>query len=303
MTENLEHKINKYMDENPSQVKEILSFYIKNLIDKDVAVVKEWRRENMNAIEADCISQCNFQMAICTAESILSLAKGINWTQYNSTFIDINACACLVRSLYERAFIYRNIFITPSNKLERDLLLYIWEIRGINNRVNLKDIEEKYANIQENDKDSIIQLKRKAFKIAEELSITENVMKQINNAINSTTSTIRGLLFEKEDAKIVNLKSIHLEESPKYYFKDKSLESAYTYLSFTTHPSYLGVIQFGQRYNDRKDEKELNFIFLTLTFHLLSEISIDFCKGTSNAEKYLELIYPYTQNYFTENKF
>lgn len=301
MTENLENEIKKFMVENPSYIKEILIYYINNLIGKSVEVIKEWRKENMKAMEADCISQCNFQMAICTAESILSLAKGINWAQYNSVFIDINACACLVRSLYERAFIYRNIFITPDNKLERDLLLYIWEIRGLNNRLNLKDIPEQFNANQENDRQEVLKLRKRLYEMVGQMDTTRNSRDQISNAINRDTAQIKGFKFIKEDSKIIKFENISLEESPKYFFDDSSMRDTYTYLSLTSHPSYLGLIQFGIRYKNRNDKNELIYIYLSLTYHLLSEITLDFCRATTNAHKFYDKLYPFTERYIKDN--
>ncbi len=118
--------------------KNIVTDAISSLIEKSVEMILLWRKRIPNAEEADCISQCNLQMATCTAQSILSLAKGIHWGYHSTFLIDVHSCASLVRALYERAFIFRNIYVSTDNVLERDLLLYIWEIRGLNNRVNLE---------------------------------------------------------------------------------------------------------------------------------------------------------------------
>ncbi len=75
------------------------------------------------------------------------------------------------------------------------------------------------------------------------------------------------------------------------------MRDAYTYLSLSSHPSYLGVLQFGIRYKDRNDEKELIYIYLSLTYHLLSETVLDFCKATNNAHKYYDTLYPLTERH------
>lgn len=293
-----EKEIRDYMDKNPEYAKAIILATIRALLDMTVEVILQWKKENPTACEADCISQCNLQMATSTVESILSLAKGIHWGQHQTILIDVNACASLVRSLYERAFIYRNIFITTDNLEERDLLLYIWEIRGLNNRLNLKDIPEQF---QENDRQEVLKLRKRLYEMVGQMDTTRNSRNQISNAINRDTAQIKGFKFIKEDSKIIKFENISLEESPKYFFDDSSMRDTYTYLSLTSHPSYLGLIQFGIRYKNRNDKNELIYIYLSLTYHLLSEITLDFCRATTNAHKFYDKLYPLTERYIKDN--
>lgn len=301
MDTNRENEIRDYMDKNSEYVKTIILAAIRGLLDETVDVILQWKRENPNACEADCISQCNLQMATSTVESILSLAKGIHWGQHQTILIDTNACASLVRSLYERAFIYRNIFITTDNIEERDLLLYIWEIRGLNNRLNLKNVPEQFNTNQENDRQEVLKLRKRLYEIVGKMDTTKNSREQISYAINKDTAQIKGFRFIKEDGKIIKFENISLEESTKYFFDDSSMRDTYTYLSLTSHPSYLGLLQFGIRYKNRNDERELIHIYLSLTYHLLSEITLDFCRATTNAHKFFDKIYSLTERYIKDN--
>lgn len=294
---NRKNEIRDYMDKNPAYVKTIILATIRALLDMTIEVILQWKKENPNACEADCISQCNLQMATSTVESILSLAKGITWGQHQTILIDTNACASLVRSLYERAFIYRNIFITTDNLEERDLLLYIWEIRGLNNRLNLKNVPEQFNAHKENDRQEVFKLRKILYEMVEKMDTTKSSREQISNAIKKDTAQIKGFKFIKEDGKIIKFENISLEESTKYFFDDSSMRDTYTYLSLTSHPSYLGLLQFGIRYKNRNDENELIYIYLSLTYHLLSEITLDFCRATTNAQKFYDKLYPLTERY------
>ena len=290
----------QFMDSHPRHTKNIVTDAISSLIEKSVEMILLWRKENPNAEEADCISQCNLQMATCTAQSILSLAKGIHWGYHSTFLIDVHSCASLVRALYERAFIFRNIYVSTDNVLERDLLLYIWEIRGLNNPVNLKNVTESFRHIQLYDKNSVEELRRNLSDIVGCLDTTKSAREQISHAIKKNTSQLKGFKFVKDHERIIQFESISLEESPLYFFKDDNMRDCYTYLSLTSHPSYVGILQFGQRYKERDDEKELVHIYLSLTYHLLSELVLDFCKATTNAEKYYETLYPFTERYVIE---
>lgn len=298
---NKKNEIRDYMDKNPAYVKTIILATIRALLDMTIEVILQWKKENPNACEADCISQCNLQMATSTVESILSLAKGITWGQHQTILIDTNACASLVRSLYERAFIYRNIFITTNNIEERDLLLYIWEIRGLNNRLNLKNVPEQFNAHQENDRQEVFKLRKRLYEMVEKMDTTKSSREQISNAIKKDTAQIKGFKFIKEDGKIIKFENISLEESTKYFFDDSSMRDTYTYLSLTSHPSYLGLLQFGIRYKNRNDESELIYIYLSLTYHLLSEITLDFCRATTKAQKFYDKLYPLTERYIKNN--
>jgi len=296
----IENEIKNFMDKNPQKVKEMIINAIRTLLNETVDVILQWKRENPDACEADCISQCNLQIATSTVSSILSLAKGIIGGKFKTVLIDTNACASLVRSLYERTFIYRNIFITTDNIEERDLLLYIWEIRGLNNRLNLKNVPEQFIANQENDRQEVFKLRKRLYEIVMKMETTKNSRDQISNAINKNTSQIKGFRFIKEDGKIIRFENISLEESTKYFFDDASMRDCYTYLSLTSHPSYLGLLQFSVRYKDRNDENELIYIYLSLTYHLLSEIALDFCRATTNAQKFYDKLYPLTERYIKQ---
>lgn len=298
---NRKNEIRDYMDKNPAYVKTIILATIRALLDMTIEVILQWKKENPNACEADCISQCNLQMATSTVESIISLAKGITWGQHQTILIDTNACASLVRSLYERAFIYRNIFITTDNLEERDLLLYIWEIRGLNNRLKLKNVPEQFNAHKENDRQEVFKLRKRLYEMVEKMDTTKSSREQISNAIMKDTAQIKGFKFIKEDGKIIKFENISLEESTKYFFDDSSMRDTYTYLSLTSHPSYLGILQFGIRYKNRNDENELIYIYLSLTYHLLSEITLDFCRATTNAQKFYDKLYPLTEQYIKNN--
>ena len=295
-----ETEVREFMDKNPKIVKEMLIAAIRRLLDETVDVILQWKRENPNACEADGISQCNLQMATYKVESILSLAKGIHWEQHPTILIDTNACASLVRSLYERAFIYRNIFVTTDNIEERDLLLYIWEIRGLNNRLNLKNVPEQFNTNQENDRQEVFKLRKRLYEIVGKMDTTKNSREQISYAINKNTAQIKGFRFIKEEGKIIKFENISLEESTKYFFDDSSMRDTYTYLSLTSHPSYLGLLQFGIRYKNRNDERELIHIYLSLAYHLLSEIALDFCKAATNAKKFYDRLYAVSERHIKD---
>lgn len=195
---NRESEIRNFMNKNPQKIKEMEIEAIRTLLDETVDVIHLWKIENPNACEADSISQCHLQMATSTVESILSLAKGIHWGKYKTILIDVNACASLVRSFYERAFIYRNIYLSTDNIEERDLLLYIWEIRGLNNRLNLKNVPDQFFSNLDHDRQEVAKLRKTLYEMVADLDTTKTAREQISNAIRKDTAQIKGFRFIKE---------------------------------------------------------------------------------------------------------
>lgn len=58
----------------------------------------------------------------------------------------------------------------------------------------------------------------------------------------------------------------------------------YKFLSFISHPSYIGVLQFGQMFNKREDRYQLRTL-LAETFQLASLMCVDFVNGIPGAKE------------------
>lgn len=293
---NNREEIKKYMADNPQAVKSLLIDTITKLINTIFTVIIQWRRENEHPSEADSIGQCSMQMLVFNAQSILSLSTGI--AIGSSTLYDINSAASILRSLYERVFIYHNIYISTSNEIERDILLYLWEIKGLNNRVTLKSVEEKFLLQKEEDAKNVFKLREKIRRLMKQLDMSNEAEMQMENTLKKDSSQLKGYIFKKNGNKITHFQPIPLEESPLYLYEKRDLANIYKYLSFTSHPSFLGTLQFGQRFNTNQDESEYINVILNNTYQLLSIASKDFCHGTNHALKYWDLLYPLTSFYF-----
>ena len=51
---------------------------------------------------------------------------------------DIPSMAAIVRSMYELEFVFHNLFVEQPTEAERNVILYLWEIKGLNNRQGLQ---------------------------------------------------------------------------------------------------------------------------------------------------------------------
>ena len=99
-------------------------------------------------------------------------------------------------------------------------------------------------------------------------------MKQLNNIIDNQSVNIKGYKFLKDEtgSRITELKGISFQEEEILCEGNIPI---YGFLSMHAHPSYLGVLQFGQIYNKNEDKKLLETILLSAS-KLASKFAIDF---------------------------
>lgn len=251
----------------------------------------DWKKKNPNPSEMDAIGLCNLEMEILNVESIMSFYQGILIPYINQHHIDINSCACIVRSLYERVFIYHNIYVSPKTNHEKELLFNIWKIKGYNNFVKLKDIPEFANSIIIKRKEEIENSRKHIRNLLAQLKITTKVKNSILEIINKDSTRIKGFRFVKDKSgTIIKFDNISYENAGHVIFEDlnvKTLNDLYTFLSYSTHPSFWGTYYFGNSTNTDKHDYQL---LLELTYLFFSTALVDFCKGNSGGMIFYENI-------------
>lgn len=251
-----------------------------------------WRREreDKECTEKDAIAQCMMQMLICKIQSLLVLSEGVSVSSINIKVVDPISMIAIWRTLYEMTFIFHNIYIMPDSDKEHEILLYLWQIRGLNNRqingisnyLYEKDKEKQQTELRE-----IVALKDRISEIVEELNLIDQVKEQIENALKKDSSMISGFKFNKKDGKIIGFERINFADSYKYLFSDPRLCVLYNFMSMHSHPSYLTVLQFGQLFNNNENVRFIKTI-LTGVCKLSSIFFFDFCNSIKGAQTYYE---------------
>lgn len=100
-------------------------------------------------------------------------------------------------------------------------------------------------------------------------------MQQLRKVISSNSVDIKGYKFKKDNkSKIISFNSIRFEQGTEGLV-GKSLMPLYRFLSIHGHPSFLGVLQFGQMFNTNDDIK-FQRILLIIASKLASIVAIDF---------------------------
>lgn len=238
-----------------------------------------WRRvKGENDIpESDAIAQCILQIVVCKIRSLLDMSNGINVRPEKDTIriLDIPSLISVLRSLYEMVFVFHNIYAEQETKEERDIVLCIWEIRGLNNRQNMPVVPLAFKEKEEEEKKQIENLKSRIISIAANLDMSDEIRKQLINVASIKTVEIKGYRFKKdsENNRIMAFEDYRYEEGAEALLRTDA--PTYRFLSIHGHPSYLGVLQFGQMFNSDTDKNFLRTI-LTCACKLASTIAVDF---------------------------
>lgn len=263
---------------------------------------REWCNTNLkDCPEADKISQCIMQMITLKIQSVLQLSNGVPLPSYQPQpiFLDSASIVALLRCIYEEVFIFHNIFATESG-MEKSILIDLWKIKGLNNMIfegddqsinfdGKKEILDKYYEAIERNKEKIDLLKVDIDTILLQMDITVDAANKVRNYMNKGKRSIKGYKFKKENGRVIDFTKIDFAVSPEEVFASKKLNPLYRFLSVHSHPSYMGVEQFGQIYNTKNDVKLLKMTFRGIC--VMASIFInDFCKTVTNGNKISERI-------------
>lgn len=263
---------------------------LQETIDTIWIIQRKWREDHSEQMDVnDAMSHCMLQMMMTKLRSLQVLANGLPVLPNNpsSTIImDVPSMASIVRGIYEMAFIYHNIFVSTENEEERDILLMLWKIRGFNNRQNLYPPKDTYIKKEEDEKKYIESLRREIVLVLDKMNIIQSARKTIEKAANKDNSNICGYKFEKKDSIIVSFKSLPFSKC-EALFSHNYFNALYPYFSSHTHPSYLGVLQFGQMFNAKTDKNMAETIIFSACI-CASKFTKDFCDVVADGEKYIK---------------
>lgn len=261
---------------------------------------KQWRAVHGEMTEQEGVAQCILQMIISSSHCLLKLSKGINIIPNNDKFVivDPSSMIAILRSLYEKVFIFHNVFVQTETEIERNILFNIWIIRGLRNRQGLENVPEKFKSKEKNEKKSLDRLLHETSELINNLLIDSNAKSTMIKTLNSRSSMIAGFKITKDqDQKIIRFEEIKLTSSPKD-FLGENLASLYRFLSTHSHPSFLSILQYGQMFNSNDN---IHFLKQILSFTILLQIIfiLDFCNCIRDAKETFDSL-PGVKEFFLE---
>ena len=118
------------------------------------------------------------------------------------------------------------------------------------------------------------------------MHLSDNLKEKLDNYANSSSVNIKGYKFERDTSgsQIIALKEISFKDRAEELLNMEVNFPLYRFLSVQAHPSYLGLLQFGQMFNENKDTSFLNVLLIT-TCKLASKMAIDFRDNIVDAKE------------------
>ena len=237
---------------------------------------------NYNVNTTDRIPLTFVNMMVLRALSLLKLFEGVKVPSCKEDIliVDIESTFTLLRSIYEEAIVFRNLFIYPETDEEKMILLNLWKIKGLLNRQNLENMPQEYKERDKRETDEIFMLKKEIRDLPEQI-INQSGCKAIENYLDrhdGRNTLFSGYIFQKEGAVIIGGKPISFTRAPKEFLHCDELNTVlYRLLSLHSHPSYISVLQF-QEIRPSNDYWDYAVLILR-GFCLMMDIFIsDFCK-------------------------
>ena len=261
----------------------------------------QWAQTHKKNSEKTNFALYMIQQQIANIRSILKLTPGIQISEKikDSVVIEPTSVVSLVRTMYERTFIFKSIYANPSSNEEQDILFNLWIIKGLKNRQGLKYIPSIYLSQQEKERQQIEACFNKIISILERLSITSETKDKIIEISRDKSLTPIGYKFIKDSTgKIIDFKKISLSSSSFELFGQK-FPPLYKYLSIHAHPSYLGVLQFSQMFDEEEDNKDFLKTLLVCAGFCQGQMASDFISAISGAKEIFDSFEQEEINYLT----
>lgn len=231
--------------------------------------------------ECEIMAMNMYKMMIWKAKTILLLSDGIEIlpTQKDIIYNPSNMYPVL-RSMFEMLFLFRCVYASSKNDLERELLLKLWKIRGNDNIILIpnSELDEELRNKKESAKQENKILRTDILGLANELSLSPAITDSILKNAYIVSPTLKGYMFEHCDEcdTITAFRELN--------FSDNALNTtlagaSYRYSQFSahSHPSFLGVKSFENTYYEYEEKLETKKI-LEHTIHFLYLFIKDFCE-------------------------
>ena len=242
-------------------------------------LIKWWEGHKLGVNAIDDMTQCMMQMMMLKIRSLQVMFEGVPMVpngQPQTLYFDLSSMAATARGIYELAFIYHNIFISTKVDAERKILMNIWKIKGFNNRLK-SFVPDELKQEAERNLQKIESLKKETMQILDSTEITPSARAKIEKNINKGNSNLKGYKFVRDnDDKITDFVPLDFTDATSM-FNSEFMNDIYTYLSYHSHPSYLGLIQFGQ-ISGIEDNYETGASFLYPACFCASKFTNDACE-------------------------
>ena len=258
---------------------ELLKHSVNEMSDIMLDIYIEWKeKQSSTPSDCECMAESMYQMMVCKAKNVLLMCNGITLSNPEVCIIDPSNMYPIIRSMFEMAFMFKCIYVSSKNNLERELLLKIWKIRGNNNltKIPKSELTKEYQEEQK------LKLKENEDLVADicrlmiDLALSHTVKSSIENCLKNDSPTLKGFKFDhcEHCGNITSFRALNFSEASKEYTQTSYV---YAHYSAHSHPSYIGVEHFWEMYNLNAEENFMKEI-LEGTILYLGRFMEDYCK-------------------------
>lgn len=258
-------------------------------------IFSQWRTLHPSECsEVDQTSQCMLQMMLVKTRTLEQMLLGVPIYPEKPQFgnlLDISSMTSIVRSIYETAYIYHSIFVKTVTPEERDIILCLWKIRGLNNIRHFPIPKELKDIIKPKDKVEIEKYRIKIKELLKELRISDPAKKTLIQEVNYNGNLIKGYQFNKDnDGTITEIKVYGFSDT-SFLFGHNNYQEWYIFLSSHSHPSYYGLMEFANMYQNAHD-KEITAGLIMMACSILSRFINDLCSVISDGDIIKKKVFP-----------
>ena len=241
----------------------------------------DWFVSERPVTESEHIACDMYRMMLFKAKSIWLMSEGVTITpQQKDVIKDPSTIYPVLRSMYEMLFLFRCIFASSKNDVERELLLKLWKIRGNNNLILIpnNELDEESQSKKKNKKAENKALRVEVRELMDKLHLPASIRDDIESCINNASPSLKGFMFEHCEHCDAITKFRDLNFSDSTMGVDLS-SASYIYSDYSahSHPSYLGVKHFEDMYNSYAEDNFMKEI-LEGTILYLGRFMEDYCK-------------------------
>lgn len=198
------------------------------------------------------ISQLMLQMALVKLESIITLVKHpieLQADGHRVSYVDPMSLVSTERSLYELLVVHHTIFVQNKTTEQKEIAIKVWENAGLSNRKNIlpeESLNEEARKVMDHDS-RVIESNNKFIR---ESRLYKSLDEKGRNKINDSCKKLKPIYFV-EDQSTISVCQVSFADAYKILYPNNAADGVsmaqYKKMSFQSHPSYLGILQFGQQ--------------------------------------------------------
>ena len=244
-------------------------------------VYVDWKvSQNIPLTDNELMAENMYRMMIFKAKSIWTMSNGITIIPTQKGIIpDPSTIYPVLRSMYELLFLFRCIYVSSRNDVERNILLNLWTIRGNNNLIRIPDeeLDVESRNNKKTAKEDNKTLRMKIRELMNQLVLSQSIIDKIELNINNSSPTLKGFKFEhcEHCDNIIDFCALDFSNG-NMGLQLSGVSYIYSHYSAHSHPSSLGVKHFEEMYYN-KDEFQFMKEILKNTCIYLAHFMKDFC--------------------------